>query len=165
MGIGRTFQITNLFQELTLGENVMLALGPKVFGLNHFKRAPSNSSSALALLEQFGLGDKWKTKIKNISYGEQREVEVVLGLALKSKVLLLDEPFAGLSPGETSQMMDLIKRIRERVTIVLVEHDFDAVFELSDRITVMHAGEVISIGTREEIRLDPVVQNAYLGGI
>lgn len=165
IGLGRTFQITNLFQELTLGENLMLAVGPKIFGLDHFRLAPMESSDALAILEEFGLADKWRTKIKNLSYGEQRQVEVVLGLALKAKVLFMDEPFAGLSPAEASQMIGIIGRIKGKVTVVLVEHDLDAVFELSDRIIVMHAGEILTEGTREEIRKDQRVQEVYLGGI
>ena len=163
MGLGRIFQITNLFQNLTVGENVMLAMAPKEFGFKCFKLAKIKSTGALALLEEFGLAEKWETEVKNLSHGEHRQVEVILGRALNSKVLLLDEPFAGLSPGEISQMIDMIHKIKASVTVLLVEHDFDAVFELSDKITVMHSGRILSEGSREEIRMDPKVQEAYLG--
>jgi len=165
IGLGRTFQITNLFQNLTVGENVMLSMAPKEFGLKSFKLAKNKSTIALALLEEFGLAEQWKTAVKELSHGEQRQVEVILGLALNSKVLLLDEPFAGLSRAETSHMMDMIYKINETVTVVLVEHDLDAVFELSDKITVMHSGQMLSEGTRDEIRMDAKVQDAYLGSI
>jgi len=165
MGLGRTFQITSLFQELTVGQNIMLAVAPKEFGFRSFKIAKEKVSSALVLLEEFYLAEKWDTEVKNLSHGEQRQVEVILGRALNSKVLLLDEPFAGLSPAESSQMIDMINRIKEVVTVVLVEHDFDAVFELSNRITVMLTGKILSEGTPEEISNDPKVQEAYLGSI
>jgi len=164
LGLGRTFQITSLFKKLTVAENLMLAMAPKKLGFKSFKLA-KNDLTALSLLDKFGLAEQWMTEVENLSHGEQRRMEVILGWALNSKVLLLDEPFAGLSSGETFQMMDLIHKIKNTVTIVLVEHDFDAVFKLSDKITVMQSGRILSEGTPEEIKIDSKVQEAYLGSI
>ncbi len=164
LGLGRSFQITNLFHELTVLESLNLAMAPKVLSFHSFRFARRETTGALALCEQFGLGDKWKINVKNLSHGEQRQVEVILALALQpTKVLLLDEPTAGLSPAETSQMLNMIHKTRKGITVVLVEHDLDVVFELSDKITVLQEGQVLSEGTGEEIKKDPAVQKAYLG--
>lgn len=165
MGIGRTFQITNLFPEYTVGENLMLSMAPKPLGVKSFKVAEKESPDALATLEQFGLADKWGIKVKELSHGEQRELEVIMGLLLNPKVLLLDEPSSGLSSTESSRMCDIIRKIGKETTIVLIEHDLDLVFELSDKITVMHYGEVLSEGSPKAVKSDIKVREAYLGEV
>ena len=164
-GLGRTFQITNLFQNLTVGQNILLGFGPKTLQFSTFRMADTRCTPGVSLLNQFGLGDLWNLPVKNLSYGEQRQIEVILGLATNPRVLLLDEPTAGLSPKETGQVIALIARIKVSTTIILVEHDFDVVFALSERVIVMQDGEIIAQGTKETIRADEKVKRAYYGMI
>ena len=140
----------------------MLADMSKEISHNTFCR-PKIKSESMELLKQFGLDEKADKMTQELAYGEQRKLEIILGLALKSKVLLLDEPAAGLSPEETSEIVRLIKALKGEKTVILIEHDMDVVFGVADRITVLHHGEVLADGSRESIKNNPTVRDAYFG--
>jgi branched-chain amino acid transport system ATP-binding protein len=164
MGLARSFQINNLFPDFTLAETLLLTAGPKKVGLKSFQIAAKKSDTIHGLLEEFKLTDRLRIETKNLSYGEQRQVEVILGLLLAPRVLLLDEPTSGLSPAETSQMCDIIRKVAESLTVVLIEHDLDVVFELSNKISVMNYGRIIYEGTTNEVKASTEVKEAYFGG-
>lgn len=167
LGLSRTFQVTNLFPNLTLFDTILLG----VQALNHawlcFYR-PIKSFQEMMLqtevfLKEWDLWEKKEVLLKNLSYGEQRQVEVIVALATSPRLLLLDEPTAGLSPAETALMVSIIKRLPRDITIVLIEHDMDVAFEIAEQITVLHFGSVIVEGTPEHIRGNPKVTEIYLG--
>lgn len=167
LGIGRTYQVTNLFPRLSVLENALLA----TFGLRPDKydafrpalRHQKALEEARALLEEFGLWEKRDWPIGSLSYGEQRQLEIVLALAGRPRVLLLDEPTAGLSPAETHAVTRMIRGLDPRITVLLIEHDMDVAFQVAQRITVLHFGRVLAEGTVEEVRANPDVQAIYLG--
>jgi len=166
-GLARTFQITNLFADLTVRDNCLLALQaltPARFAmfrpLGTFRDL---HAAALAALEAVGLGAVGDVPVRNLSHGEQRQLEIALALAGKPRVLLLDEPTAGLSPAESRLMADLLARLDPAITVLMIEHDMDIALELSARVTVLHYGRVIADGSREEIRADAQVREIYLG--
>jgi len=169
MGLGRTFQITNLFSRLTVEENVLLALQ----GLSPVKYVMARSlrgdaallARARGLLEPAGLWEKRHAEVRVLSYGEQRQLEVLLALAGRPRVLLLDEPAAGLSPGERREMARFIKSLDPALTILLIEHDMDVAFEVVETICVLHFGCVVAEGSKEAVRADPAVQEIYLGTV
>jgi branched-chain amino acid transport system ATP-binding protein len=121
------------------------------------------ADEARAIAEEIGLSQRLEATAGNLAHGEQRALEVGLALATRPKLVLLDEPMAGMGPEESARMISLIGRVRAKVTVLLVEHDMDAVFRLADRITVMVNGRVIATGSPEHIRADPEVRRAYLG--
>ena len=167
LGMARTFQITNLFRGLTVEENVLLA----VQGLTrtHYvmirplERYTEMQDRVRALLERAGLWEKRQLPVRVLSYGEQRQIEVLLALAGEPRVLLLDEPAAGLSPGERLEMARFIKGLDAGLTILLIEHDMDVAFEVVDTIAVLHFGRLVAEGSKEAVRADPAVQEIYLG--
>jgi branched-chain amino acid transport system ATP-binding protein len=167
LGIGRTYQVTNLFPRLSVLENALLA----TFGLRPQKYDPFRPArwhreamdEGRALLEAFGLWDKRDWPIGSLSYGEQRQLEIVLALAGRPRILLLDEPTAGLSPAETQAVTQLVRGLDPRITVLLIEHDMDVAFQVAHRITVLHFGRVLAQGTVEEVRANPDVQAIYLG--
>jgi branched-chain amino acid transport system ATP-binding protein len=164
LGIGRTFQKTSLFPNLSVLENIFLALEPKNLGFGAFGLAKRNSLyKAKELLEQFNLLKKENSSVKELSYGEQRQIEIILAFALEPKLMLLDEPSAGLSTAEVDPVVQMILSLRSQTATVVIEHDMDVVFKLADFITVLHFGEKISEGTKEKIGLDPKVREIYLG--
>jgi branched-chain amino acid transport system ATP-binding protein len=164
LGIGRTYQKTALFEHLTVFENILLSVERKRFGVYSFGRSNNHSRERVdALLRRFELWEKRQLLVSALSYGEQRKVDIVLGLALTPKLLLLDEPSAGLSPGEVEILVSMISSIRQETTILLIEHDMDVVFELSDRITVLHYGSILAEGRPKDIKENPKVREAYLG--
>jgi branched-chain amino acid transport system ATP-binding protein len=167
MGISRSYQITSVFNEFTALENVMLAVqGASGRNFSFWSRVIKDASlvePAHALLQQVGLGAHARTPVSAMAHGARRQLELAMTLALQPKVMLLDEPMAGMSHQESEDMVRLLQTLKGRYGIVLVEHDMDAVFALADRITVMVYGKVIACGTSEQIRNDPEVRLAYLG--
>ncbi len=167
LGISRTFQVTNLFPKLTVAENILLgvqAISPARFC---FYRPRGGFREILAeaerLLKQWNLWEKRDVPIKNLSYGEQRQIEVILALSTKPRLLLLDEPTAGLSAAETSHMVSIIKSLTRDITIILIEHDMDVAFEIAEKITVLYFGAVLADGTLDDIKGNPKVTEVYLG--
>jgi branched-chain amino acid transport system ATP-binding protein len=167
LGLARTFQITTLFPNLSVLENVLLAvqvLDPAKFVLHRPQAAyPRLATKAQELLERWGLAEQAGTQVRALSYGEQRQVELILALAGSPKLLLLDEPTAGLSAAETATVSAIIKALSRDMAILVIEHDMDVAFELADRITVLHLGRVLAEGIGEEIRKNPEVAEIYLG--
>jgi branched-chain amino acid transport system ATP-binding protein len=167
LGLGHTFQRNNLFLGLTVFENVRLAVQHHHRVARHLFRAAGSfkgvTQASETLLEQVGLARQRNQVVKTLAYGQQRALEVALALAVQPKVLLLDEPTAGMSPAETSEMARLIEKLPRSLTMLIVEHDMDVVFTLADHITVLHYGQVIGEGTPAEVRANPLVQEIYLG--
>ena len=167
LGLGRTFQITTLFPRLTVLESVVLAVqgadGARFTLHRPVTAYPHLFERAHALLAEWGLADRHDVPTRLLSYGEQRQVELILALAARPRVLLLDEPTAGLSPAETASVVAMIQRFPRDVTVLLIEHDMDVALELASRVTVLFQGQVLAQGTTEEIRRDPRVAEIYLG--
>lgn len=168
MGLARTFQITDLFWEISVLENVVLALmatnPKKKFSMFHsLTREKELFREGEQLLESIQLVDKKDVMVKNLSYGDQRLVELALALAGKPKILCLDEPNAGLSVAESAIMVNTIKNLSRDITILLIEHDIDLVFEVVDRILVLRDGVPVATDTKENIRNNEMVQRIYLG--
>jgi len=168
LGLARTYQITNLFPRLTVLDNCLLAvqalLPVKLHAHRAVERYPALFERAAAVLESVGLGPKRHEVVRTLSHGEQRQLEIGLALAGSPRLLLLDEPTAGLSPGESQLMTALLKRLDPAITILVIEHDMDVAFALTDRITVLHYGRVVADGRAEDVKADPLVQEIYLGG-
>jgi len=166
-GLARTFQITNLFADLTVLDNCLLAiqaLTRERFAMFRPLAAFRGlHTAALSTLEAVGLGAVGDVPVRNLSHGEQRQLEIALALAGKPRVLLLDEPTAGLSPAESRLMAGLLARLDPAITVLMIEHDMDIALELAAQVTVLHYGRVIADGSREEIRADAQVREIYLG--
>jgi branched-chain amino acid transport system ATP-binding protein len=170
LGLARSFQRTNVFPAFSLLDNVWVAAfacGASWKGLmwRRTDRYPEVRARALAALADVGLADKAGQSVREVSHGEQRQLELAIALAAAPRVLLLDEPAAGLSPEETRKLVALVRALKGRYTIVLIEHKMDIIMSVSDRISVMHFGSVIAEGTPVEIQRNPVVRRAYLGGV
>ena len=170
IGLARSYQITNLFSRLTVLDNVTMAVQSRVrdWGSSFSFWKPFSLDSAIVdeaheLLAQVSLTGLAARRAGQLSHGEQRCLEVALVLATKPKLLLLDEPMAGMGPEESVRMVELIEHLARHVTMLLVEHDMDAVFRLADRISVLVGGRVIASGAPAGIRADPEVRRAYLG--
>jgi branched-chain amino acid transport system ATP-binding protein len=167
LGMARTFQVTSLFPKLTVLDNVLLAiegLKPSKFVMWRFLSSYKDVyEKAHQLLEQADFLDRKDTEVRNLSHGEQRQLEIVLGLASDPKVLLLDEPAAGLSSGESAEMAGFLRKLDPNLAILLIEHDMDVVFEFADQISVLHFGEILETGTPQQIHDSPRVQEIYLG--
>ena len=166
LGIAYTFQITSIFANLSVFDNVALAVqtgmrrgGASLFFLNE----GTLTTQVEEALEKVGLDDRRDVQAANLSYGHQRLLEVAMGLALKPKLLILDEPTQGLSDAEIAGFCDLTRAIATDATVLLIEHNMDVVMDLAERITVMNNGAILSEGTPAEIRDDARVQRAYLG--
>jgi branched-chain amino acid transport system ATP-binding protein len=167
LGLARSFQITSLLSDFTAIDNVALAAqahdGHSFRFWGNARKERGLRTAALAALERVGLGPRANTLVSKLSHGEQRELELAVALATKPQALLLDEPMAGLGITESARMVKLLAELRREVTIVLVEHDMDAVFALADRISVLVYGRVIASGAPSEIRQNEEVKRAYLG--
>ena len=168
MGIGRSYQKTNIFLPFTVFENTRLAAQSRTpHALKVFSRAADFAEinrRAGAALEATGLSHRAQRVAATLSHGEQRQLEIAMCLATQPRVLLLDEPLAGMGPHESQRMVELIKKLSADHAIMLIEHDMDAVFALAHRLTVMVNGEVLESGTPAQVRSSPAVQLAYLGG-
>ena len=167
LGLGRTFQITNLFPNLTVHENLLLSL--KAVDTNHrFPLMPLASykhlcSRAEGLLNQSGLWEKRNVSVRNLSYGEQRLVEVIMALAQNPKLVLLDEFTSGLSSVEIITVISVLKSLSRDLTLLLIEHDMDVAFEVGEFFTVLHMGKVFAEGSLDQIKHNDKVQEIYLG--
>ncbi|MCH8882308.1 MAG: ABC transporter ATP-binding protein [SAR324 cluster bacterium] len=167
LGIGRSFQQTNLFSEFSVFENVRLAAQSHLPRMLRVWRGagaygPVNERAEQAL-ETVGLAHRRGARAGGLSHGEQRQLELAMVLALRPKLLLLDEPMAGLSLEESRRITELLLELKRDHTILLIEHDMDAVFAIADRITVLVHGQEIATGDAEAVRTDPAVIEAYLG--
>ncbi len=165
-GIAKSFQITNLFPNFTALENVRIALQAHVSRYSLWRRREDLHGlvdQAMELLDTVGLADKARTQAKSLAHGQQRALEIAVALAGNPALLLMDEPTAGMSPEETKVMMELIRRLVERRTVVLVEHKMKMVMGISERIVVLHHGELIAEGSPDDIRANDLVKRVYLG--
>jgi branched-chain amino acid transport system ATP-binding protein len=167
MGLVRSYQITSLFPGLTVRENLALAVQARSGSSMRFWRPVreeiAQGREAERIGVELGLGARLDTPASRLAHGEQRQLEVGLALATQPRLLLLDEPMAGLGPEESLRMIDLLGTLRGRRALLLVEHDMDAVFRLADRVSVLVAGRVIATGTPADVRDNPDVRQAYLG--
>ena len=170
LGLARSYQRTTVFPAFSLLDNVWVAAFATSRSWNGLLFRPTHNypevlERARAALDDVGLLNKANQLAREISHGEQRQLELALALAAAPRVLLLDEPAAGLSPDETRKMVALVRALKGRYTIVLIEHKIDIIMSVSDRISVMHFGSLIAEGTPEEIQKNPEVRRAYLGGV
>jgi branched-chain amino acid transport system ATP-binding protein len=166
LGIAKSFQITTVFPQITVAENVRVALQALVSRFDVWRsrdRLPGLADQADALLESVGLRARRARLAGSLAHGEQRALEIAMALASRPRLLLLDEPTAGMSPEETRGMMDLIVRLASERTVILVEHKMKLVMGISDRLLVLHHGELLAEGTPDEIRRDSTVKRVYLG--
>ena len=167
LGLARSFQITNIFHEFTALDNVALAV--QAHDGHSFRfwadaRAEARlRTPALAALERVGLDGRADVTARHMSHGEHRQLEIAMALAAQPKMLLLDEPMAGMGQDETRRMVEILQELKGEQTILLIEHDMDAVFALADVITVLVYGSAIATGTPEDIRINDEVRAAYLG--
>jgi branched-chain amino acid transport system ATP-binding protein len=166
-GLARSFQITSIFQRLSVLDNIALAVQAHAgHNLSFWRPARSDAGRyalAAEVAQQVGLALQINQLAGALSHGEQRQLEVGLALATRPKLLLLDEPMAGMGPDESERMLSLLQSLRVDTTLLLVEHDMNAVFRLADRISTLVAGRVIACGTPDDIRRHPEVRRAYLG--
>lgn len=167
-GLVRTFQHSSLFLTATVAENIMLAAQRQTGRTSWSMIRPVSRQTGLRddgreLLDRVGLVDRSSDRAGALSHGERRQLEVAVALACRPQLLLLDEPAAGMSPSETARLMSLIKDLPAEVTVMIVEHDLDLVFEVADAMTVLHLGQHLLSGTPDAVRASPDVQTAYLG--
>jgi branched-chain amino acid transport system permease protein len=171
LGLTKSYQVNQLFSRLTVRENIAIAALAERRGrfaldlLRRIDRVPGLAVQIESTLALVGLGGRAEVPVARLAYGEKRRLEIGLALAASPSLLLLDEPLAGMSPRERAETVQLLKNIRRGRTLVVVEHDMDAVFELAERITVLHEGVLLAEGTPEEIQRNSFVQEAYLGGV
>ncbi len=167
LGVGRSYQKTNIFLPFTVFENCRIAAQSRLATSMRFFRTAhsyrSVSDAAMRAVEQVGLADRADEQVDSLSHGEQRQVEIAMTLATNPRVLLLDEPLAGMGAEESSQIIDLLRSLASNHAILLVEHDMDAVFSLADTLTVMVNGAVLESGSPDIVRASRAVQVAYLG--
>ncbi|MFB6079202.1 MAG: ABC transporter ATP-binding protein [Halarchaeum sp.] len=171
LGLARSFQGNELFAELTVLENVRVvaqtaAAGPFSFSLLGDGRSV-RADEARDILARVGLSEHAETEAKNLSHGDQRRLGIAMAIATEPSVLLLDEPTSGMGPGESRETVDLVQSLQDDLglTVLMIEHDMEIVLSVSDQITVLNRGSVLSTGTPEEIQGDDEVQDAYLGGV
>lgn len=166
-GLSRCFQITSIFPKLSVAENLLLAV--QAHHSNSFRwfkvrdKDAELKAKAWELAHRVQLEGQWNTVAGTLPHGAQRKLDVALAVAATPKLLLLDEPMAGMGPAESEEMVELIQQLRQDMAILLIEHDMDAVFQLADRITVLVYGKVFAQGTSDQIQNDPRVQAVYLG--
>lgn len=165
--LSQTFQLVNLFKGLTVLENIILALQSFKHTKFTFRRFLNSHRHIIHQAEQFltewGFRDKRNINVSNLSYGDQRLLDIMLALVSQPRFLLMDEPTSGLSGAEIQAVISRIKNLSKEITILFIEHNMDVAFDLADKVTVLHLGEVVKRGTPEEIRRDPLVKKIYLG--
>ena len=165
-GVARMYQRNELFDPLSARDNVAIAIAAAAGPYRPFTSPPTTERVAADdLLERVGLGARAATPARALSHGERRQLELAVALARRPRVLLLDEPTAGMSPTETARITELIASLDRSLTLVIVEHDMDVVFRLAERITVLHEGRVIAEGTPAQVRGDTLVNEVYLGKV
>jgi branched-chain amino acid transport system ATP-binding protein len=167
LGLGRSFQITHLILDMSVLENVMLAVMARYdYGFQFFTDISKEErlrAPAYDVLHQVGLSARAHDYAQNLSHGERRQLELAMALALKPRLLVLDEPMAGMGPHESAAMVERLRDIGRDLSIILVEHDMDVVFALADRISVLVGGQILRTAGVDDIRADPRVRAAYLG--
>ena len=164
LGLAHVYQRTELFAPLSARENVALAVAARGGPYRIFRAPPrSEYDEADEVLERVGLGGREAVAVRALSHGERRQLELAVALAQRPRVLLLDEPTAGMSPVETARITELVSGLDRALTILIVEHDMDVVFRLADRVSVLHEGRVIADGTAAQVRADVRVHDVYLG--
>ena len=167
-GLGRSFQITQLCADFSVLDNVALAVQARQGHSYRFLRSASSDASlrnpAMEVLARVGLEARAQTRVDALSHGERRQLELASALAMQPRMLVLDEPMAGMGPQESERMIEILQALRGQVTILLVEHDMDAVFALADRISVLVNGALLTTADPAAVRADPAVRAAYLGG-
>jgi branched-chain amino acid transport system ATP-binding protein len=167
LGLARSFQITSLFLDFTALDNVALAVQAHAGHSFRFWRDARRDAElrepARAALARVGLAERGDVLVANLSHGEYRQLEIAMALATRPRMLLLDEPMAGLGPEESARMVRMLRELKQELTILLIEHDMEAVFALADRITVLVYGRVIASDTPQAVRANPEVREAYLG--
>mgnify|MGYP001080537894 CR=1 FL=1 len=165
VGVSKSFQITNIFPAFTVLENVRIALQARVGRLNFWRRRSTLAldDPAYDLLTMVGLGAHARRPARELAHGQQRALEIAIALAADPALLLMDEPTAGMSPEETRSMMDLIVKLASQRTVILVEHKMKMVMGISDRIVVLHHGELLATGKPDDIRANDDVKRVYLG--
>jgi branched-chain amino acid transport system permease protein len=171
LGLTKSYQVNQLFPSLTLRDNIVVAALAERRGsfsldlLRRLDRVPGLETQVESTLALVGLTARANLPVSELAYGEKRRLEIGLALAASPSLLLLDEPLAGMSPRERVETVQLLKNIRRGRTLVIVDHDMDALFDLAERITVLHEGELLAEGTPAEIQRNSLVQEAYLGGV
>jgi branched-chain amino acid transport system ATP-binding protein len=167
LGLARSFQITSLFLDFTALDNVALAVQAHAGHSFHFwrpaRREDSLREPARAALARVGLASRADVPVSKLSHGEHRQLEIAMALATNPRMLLLDEPMAGMGPEESARMVTMLRELKRQLTILLIEHDMEAVFALADRITVLVYGRIIASDAPEAIRANEEVRQAYLG--
>lgn len=167
LGLARSFQITSVFTELCVLDNIALAIqaaaGHSFRFWTNARKDKTLRQPARQYADRVGLLPRCDDTVSNLSHGERRQLEIAMALATQPRMLLLDEPMAGMGPEESREMGELLKTLKGDKTILMVEHDMDTVFSLADRISVLVYGKIIATGSTEEIRANPDVQRAYLG--
>ena len=167
LGLARTFQVTNLFPTMTVMENLLLAAmglkGMKFSMLRPLGSYRSVHERAEQVLEQVGMTERAGVVVKNLSHGEQRQIEITLAMITEPSLVLLDQPTAGLSPAESAMMTEVVKQFDPKITVLIIEHDMDVAYQVADQITVLHQGCVFAQGSQMEIRRNPKVQEIYFG--
>jgi branched-chain amino acid transport system ATP-binding protein len=168
-GVARTYQITNVFPGLTVLENVLLALNgthPRKWAVHRpVERYRDVQDRARSALARIGLEARSRAPVRLLSYGERRQLELALAMACEPRVLLLDEPAAGLAPADRARLADAIARIDRTVTVILIEHDMTVAFGLADHVSVLHRGRLIVEGPPAAVQADPQVREVYLGNV
>jgi len=171
LGLTKSYQVNQLFNRLTVRENVIISALAELRGkfrldmLRSLAKIRGLDEQVRHTLELVGLTERADVPVAQLAYGEKRRLEIGLALASSPSLLLLDEPLAGMSPRERAETVTLLKSIRQGRTMVIIDHDMESLFELAERITVMHEGSVLVEGTPEEIKANAKVQEAYLGGV